>query len=476
MFSLMFPSMLMPMVSTMSRVALPIIRDEFQLQADMTAWVSAAFTLPFMLLMPVYGRLSDGVDPRRLILMGIVIFGSGTILLMSATSIESVMFGRAILGLGVAGIMPLGMSLISSLFNERERGKALGTWSTIGPSTGFVGPFIAGFLAAAWGWRSTYAPPLIVSVVAFFVVWSRVPAQARSAGGTRSYLKSFDWTGFLLLSGALSSFVFFLSSRAITGVDPVKDWRLLATATLLFVAFWFWERRRVTPFVPTRILTNFRFASSSFCASTRMIAMGGMHFLMPLYLVDIHHLAPAELGGMLVINSGAMALVTRFGGGLADRWGTRFPATIGLSIQIIVMVIFWNLSGETSLLAIGLNLAFHGLGAGIMLASFHRYVMGTVDEVDRGAAAGVYSMLRFVGAVIGTSLSGVLLQHHLDEGIGVVAAYQGTFVMLAVFPLVGILAAQSLKEEENDPPSTSAEAMVDRSPELRRASLGRSRG
>ncbi len=446
MFSLMFPSMLMPMISTMSRVALPIIRDEFQLQADVTAWVSAAFILPFMLLMPVYGRMSDGVDPRRLILVGIVVFASGTTLMMSSTTVGSVMFGNAILGLGVAGMMPLGMALISTLFDERERGKALGTWSTIGPSTGFVGPFIAGFVAAAWGWRPVYGTPLLVSVAAFLVIWKRVPSRAQTPGTTRDYIKAFDWIGFVLLSCGLATFVFFLSSRAITGTEPMRDWRLIVISLISLVAFYMWERGRDNPFVSTHIITNVRFVLSSFCAATRMMAMGGLSFLIPLYLVDIHHLEPAQLGAMLVLNSGTMALVTRFGGGLADRWGTRAPASAGLLIQISVMVIFWTLSDETSLLAVGLSLALHGIGAGLMLASLHRYVMGTIEEEYRGAAAGVYSMLRFVGAVIGTSLSGVMLQHYLDAGFGEVMAYQETFVLLAVFPVAGLLVAQTLRE------------------------------
>ena len=227
----------------------------------------------------------------------------------------------------------------------------------------------------------------------------------------------------------------------------MRDWRLLSISLVFFGAFWLWEKRRFLPFVSTRILTNFRFLTSSFVASTRMAAMGGLTFLIPLYLVDIHHLEPRQLGAMLVLNSGAMALVTRFAGGLADRLGTRWPASIGLAIQIVVMWIFWTFTAGTSLWIVGGTLAFHGIGAGLLLASLHRYVMGTVDESHRGAVAGVYSMLRFVGAVIGTSLSGVILQQHLDAGLDLVPAYQQTFVMLAVFPVAGILVAQVLKEK-----------------------------
>ena len=227
----------------------------------------------------------------------------------------------------------------------------------------------------------------------------------------------------------------------------MRDWRLLGISIVFFASFWLLEKRRVLPFVSTRILTNVRFLTSSFVASTRMAAMGGLTFLIPLYLVDIHQLEPQQLGAMLVLNSGAMALVTRFAGDLADRLGTRWPASIGLIIQIAVMWIFWTFNAETSLWIVGSTLALHGIGAGLLLASLHRYVMGTVDESHRGAAAGVYSMLRFVGAVIGTSLSGVILQSHLDVGMDLVPAYQETFVLLAIFPVAGILVAQVLKEK-----------------------------
>ena len=95
-YSLMVPTMMMPLLSSMSRVALPIVRNDFQIAADMTAWVDAIFTLPFMFLMPVYGRLSDGVGRRRLILAGIVIFAIGTTMTVTAANLAWLMAGRAI--------------------------------------------------------------------------------------------------------------------------------------------------------------------------------------------------------------------------------------------------------------------------------------------------------------------------------------------------------------------------------------------
>src|SRR5690606_16420741 len=149
-FSLMFPAMLMPLASAVSNVALPAIRDEFAIQADLTAWITTVFTLPFMVLMPVYGRLSDGVGKRRLILAGIVIFAIGTATTLVATDLAWLMAGRAIQGLGTAGMVPLGIALISSIFRTEERGEALGSWSSVGPMVGFVAPLAAGFLVDHW--------------------------------------------------------------------------------------------------------------------------------------------------------------------------------------------------------------------------------------------------------------------------------------------------------------------------------------
>ena len=440
----MFPAMLMPMDSMMSRVALPIIRDSFGIQADLTAWVAVSFYLPFMVLMPVYGRLSDGLDKRRLILMGILIFSMGATLTLSSTDLAWLMVGRAVQGVGVAGMMPLSMALISSIFRAEKRGRALGTWSTVGPATGFLGPLAAGFLVAGWGWRGAFAPPLFVGLIALAAVYRGVPSQSRNVG--RRFLRSFDWGGSVLLAAALICLAFYLSSRSITGIAPLRDWRLLTAVLVLLSVFLWWERRRENPFVSLEIFANRMFLRTSFCATMRMFGMASLGFLVPLYLTDIHGLRPAQLGVFLIINPGAMALMVRFGGGLSDRWSSHWLVVIGLAVQVSVLVIFSQLSENASLLTVAATLGFHGLGVGLMLAALHRAVMGSIPEAQMGAAAGLYSMFRFLGSVIATALSGVFLQAYLDAALPMIEAYQKAFLIFAGFPVLGVIVGFSLRE------------------------------
>ena len=88
----------------------------------------------------------------------------------------------------------------------------------------------------------------------------------------------------------------------------------------------------------------------------------------------------------------------------------------------------------------------HGLSAGFMLATLHKVVMGSVSEEEMGTAAGLYSMFRFLGAAMGTALSGVLLQQYLDAGLPMVAAYQSVFLVIALFPALGVVVALSLRD------------------------------
>lgn len=438
--------MMMPMLSSMSRVALPIVRNDFQIAADMTAWVDAIFTLPFMFLMPVYGRLSDGVGRRRLILAGILIFCVGTAMTVTATSLGWLMAGRAIQGIGTAGMMPLAMAMISTIFPAKDRGKALGTWSSVGPTTAFVGPLAAGFLVDWQGWRAAFAPPLIVGIIALFVVMRNVPAGLSKI--RPHFWRTFDWLGVLLLSSAMTMLLFFLSSRPITGIDPLQDWRLFVGTVVLFTLFLLWEKRQRMPFVDMTLFRNQMFTLASLCGSLRMVVMAGQGFLLALYLVDVHGVSAAQLGSITMVSAGAMALIVRWGGLMADRWGSRWPTVFGIGGQGAIMVTFALLPASTPIWGIMVPLAIYGLSAGLVLAALHRAAVGNISNAQMGAATGLYSMIRFAGAMVGTALCGVILQHFLDQGLPVIEAYQRSFLFLAGAAFVGVLLGFTLQERK----------------------------
>ncbi len=444
---LMMPTVTVTLYVSMFAVALPSIRSSFDAQADLIAWIVTGYSLSFVILMPLYGRLGDGLGKRKLFLIGIVVFLIGTCISFLAPDLRLLVMGRVIQGAGASGIIPLAIAIISELFPVSQRGKALGTWNSIGPVARIAGPLMAGLLIVVWGWRTIFGPPLLVGLLAPFVVCRCIPSVR---GNARSgFLHGFDWMGVVLLGAGVMTFLFYVSSRPITGISPFQDVRLLAAALLLMGGFVFWERRQTSPFISFELFSRRLFTSASLCAGLRMFTMSGIGFLLPLYLTDVRGLSAAWIGVVLVIHSGGLLVTLRLGGQLADRLGSsRWPVVLGMSMQIGAMITFATLSGGAALSLVIIGLAVHGLGAGLALAALHRAAMGQIPQAQMGLAAGLYSMIRFFGTALGMTLGGALLQQGLDRGLPTIDAYQTVYWVIAGSGLAGVITGLTLNEKK----------------------------
>jgi EmrB/QacA subfamily drug resistance transporter len=433
----MAPTFSMILLNSMVRVALPSMRAYFSLDMDVVAWIVTVYTLPYVIFMPLYGRLGDDLGRRRLLLLGMAVFVLGIGIDVFAPGMTWLMVGRAIQGVGAAGLVPLAMAILSDIFPKNERGKALGTWNSAGPITGMIAPLVGGLLVDHWGWRAIFLPALAIGIIAFVVVQQRVPSVRGNSDP--SILRRFDWIGVGLLGGAIVAVLFFVTSDKITGAPALRDWRMFGAATLLFWMFVKWEKRRKDPFVDLSLYRHKLFGLASVGAGVRMFTMNGIGFLLPLYLVDTQGLSASFVGVLLMIHAGALLVTMRLGGQLADRRSSRLPVVSGLATQAAVMVYFAWLPGDYHLAWVVAGLVVHGLGAGLSLAALHRAALGQVAPEQMGIAAGLYSMSRFTGSSLGPALSGVLVQQALNRGLMPIAAYHTVFIVIAVVAGLGML-------------------------------------
>jgi EmrB/QacA subfamily drug resistance transporter len=442
---LMVPLLMAVVNMTMFGVAVPSIRDDFALQVDTASWLVIAYTLPFMMFMPLYGRLSDGLGKRRLFLLGIATFWGGTVILLLAINLGFVILGRAVQGIGAAGINPLCMAIISERFPVGERGKVLGTWNSIGPIAGIFGPLMGGFLIDHLGWHTIFWPVLFFGLIALFAVRKQVPAMDRRFVQP-GFLRTFDWGGAILLGVTTVMLVFYISSRSITGLPPLRDWRLLVTTLLFFGAFLVWEKYHPNPFVVLDIFTDLSFSRASLSSAIRMYLMGSIMFLLPLYLTDIHALTAAAIGTVVMLHAGALLVTMRIGGQLADQWTSRRPVIMGSSIQLVTIIYFAYLPETTSLWLVVAGLIGHGLGAGLSLAALHRSALNKIPPAQMGMAAGLYSMIRMGGLVLGGALGGIVLQYGLDRSVLAIEAYRQVFWFVAGVASLGVVIGWGLRE------------------------------
>ena len=444
----MIPAVIMPLTGWVLSVSLPIIRDDFGITAEVASWIITAFSLPFIIFLPINGRLSDQVGKRRILLFGIAVFFVGALLALRSHTLGNLMLGRVFQGLGAASILPISLALITEVFPKEKRGKAIGSWSTVGPFTGAIAPLLAGFIVTAWGWRLSFAPPGAFALVSLLVIYFLIPPKPRLEPETER--PRLDYPGMALLGLMLTSLLVFLSSRPITGVPPFQDWRFLGLALIFFAAFIIQEQRSSDPFIHLRLFRNRSLVVASVSAGLRMLLMsGGLGFVLPLYLADVMGFDPGRSGFFLMLNPATMVLFTRFGGTLSDRLGSRVIVMTGFSLTSIVMLGLTVLTPETpSWVLIGMLILF-GVGAGLMLASLHRAALIDVPDADLGTSSGVYSSIRFMGSTLGAALGGVLLQYYLQaSGTGALGAYQHVFAWYCGFGVLGLVTGAMLPKPE----------------------------
>jgi MFS family permease len=243
----------------------------------------------------------------------------------------------------------------------------------------------------------------------------------------------------LLLSGAIVFFVAYLSSRSLTGVEPLRDWRM-ALATLIFgVGFWWWEGRYPQPLIPFDLFRIPNFSRASLAAGLRMILMSSEGFLIPLYLTDIYGASSTQIGLLITLQAGSLLVAVRYAGRMADLWSRRWPVLIGFAMQAAAFAYLANLPPSMPLWSVAVGIAIHGGAAGLSLAVLHRLSMDNVPANRAGAAAGFYSMARFFGSIVGATIGGVLLTQALAYFVDPVDAYHLTFACWAAVAVVAFI-------------------------------------
>src|SRR5258705_7075617 len=188
--------------STVVNVALPAIQSNFHATVVDVQWVVEAYGLLLAALILVGGSLGDLFGRRRIFLVGVAIFAAASLGCGAASSIHQLVLARSIQGVGAALLVPGSLAIISTSFDEKSRGQAIGTWSGFTAITTAVGPVLGGggVEHASWRWAFLINLPFAVAVITISL-W-RIP-ESRSAirGGL-------DWLGALLATVGLGGFVY----------------------------------------------------------------------------------------------------------------------------------------------------------------------------------------------------------------------------------------------------------------------------
>ena len=378
------------------------------------SWVFTAYMLTSTVTVPLYGKLGDVYGRKNLFLFAIVVFLLGSALCGAATTMTQLVLFRAVQGIGAGGLFPLSLAVIGNIVPPRDRGRWQGLIGAVFAASSIAGPAIGGFIVDSTTWRWIFFVNLPVGGLALLVISLTMP---RRAAHTRHTI---DWLGAGVLAAGTAALLMGLvwggkqygwASGHVVGA--------LVLAVLLLVTFAVVERRAAEPILPFEILRNPIVAGSVACMALVGMAMFGTISYVPLFVQGVIGTSATSSGVVLtplMLGAVTTSLLT---GQLVSRTGRyRWNAILGPVVLTAGMVLLWRMSVTTTNAQAARNMVIAGIGIGAMMQVFVLSVQNAVPRAHIGSATALTQFSRQMGATIGVTVMGAIVNHGLPSGVG----------------------------------------------------------
>jgi EmrB/QacA subfamily drug resistance transporter len=417
---------------TALNVALPVIQKDLVVPLSTVLWVVNAYSLGLAALMLLGGSAGDRYGRRRVFIIGIVLFTLMSLICGLSAGAPQLIAGRALQGIGGARLVPANLAIIGAVFDERERGKAIGTWAAFAAVTGALGPVVGGWLVDTISWRAVFFLNLPIALLTLFITWRYMPETRNpEAAG------ELDWPGAVLVTAALGTLALGLTEAGNAGWTHPLVVAALAAALCLLFGFIRTESRRASPMVPLGLFRSRNFSGANLLTLFLYAALAGVFFLLPFNLIQVQKFAAATTGAVFLPVTVIIAGLSRWSGALQDRIGARWPLVIGPVVTAVGFALLARSgTGGSYWTDFFPPMVMIGLGMAVVVSPLTTTVMNSVSETQTGIASGINNSVEEVSSLLAVALSGTVALALFQQALPAHLALAGFGASSDIAPVV----------------------------------------
>ncbi|HVK87689.1 MAG TPA: DHA2 family efflux MFS transporter permease subunit [Kofleriaceae bacterium] len=425
--SIAFGSLMATIDTSIVNVAIPQIRGELGASLQEITWITTAYMIAMVLVMPLTGFLGSFFGQKRVYLASLVIFTLGSVLCGTARSLEMLVLWRILQGLGGGALQPTQQAILRQTFPPNEQGMAMAIFSMVimvGPA---VGPVLGGWITDNMSWPWIFFVNLPVGVLGAYLTWRNVyepedvlVAQRKYAAKLRANL---DWQGIVLMAIAVGAMMFVLEEGA--SEDWFESTKILVATYIAGVglaAFIIRELTAVAPVIDLRMFRDPTFASGTAISGLVFAVLMGSMFLLPVFTQELMHYSATQSGVLLLPRTIAMMVATPIVGKLYNRVRPAWLVGFGMLSAALGCWMQADITLQTPTEHLLAPLAITGIGFAFLFVPLTTAALSNVPRDQLAAAAGVNSFIRQIGGSIGLSVVANLFSRYSASATAGLAA------------------------------------------------------
>jgi EmrB/QacA subfamily drug resistance transporter len=406
-----FSLLIISVGNTILNVALPTIQEQLDASSSELQWIADGYMLVYASLLLAAGTLGDRFGRRKALVVGLAVFAIGSVLAVFSGSSTELIASRALMGVGGAAIMPTTLSILTNMFPEHERPKAIAVWAAVAGLGVAVGPITGGWLLEHFDYTSVFLvnlPIILACLVGAFALVpdSQDPAKPR-----------LDVVGCVLSVIGLTAIVWGLIEAPDRGWTAPAILSAFAAGAAIATVFVWWERRVDEPMLEVSVFRHRRFTAASASVAFVYFALMGVMYFMTSYIQTVLGHSALEAGERMLPIAVGMALASRLTVKATKRLGTKVTVSFGLAVVASALVMVAGFDEHTGDLPLCRTLGLMGLGMGFAMAPATEAIMGSLPRAKAGIGSAMNDVVREVSGTLAIAVLGSVLASAYSGGM-----------------------------------------------------------